>query len=166
MTSYFEYIKNFTTPVNENKKSLDKFYKMATLDKAMSLKIDNPKLTKKEVAKSLSISERTLQRYSNDINESMFAKKKIKTKFNPQKCEHCEFISKNKAGLMAHERSKHLELLTKKIAEEKNERSSKESVSIQKVENKKTKVDKIKKGKIKEIIGNGEFNLDEELDKV
>lgn len=78
MASFIEYTKNYTSPVNGNMRTLGNFYKMAMIDKAMNIKTENPKMTKKDIAKNLDVSERTLQRYSNDIIETMFEKKKIK----------------------------------------------------------------------------------------
>ena len=127
MASFLEYTKNYTSPVNENMRTLGNFYKMAMIDKAMSLKTENPKMTKKDIAKSLVVSERTLQRYSNDINETMFQKKKVKTIFNPQKCEYCDFIAKNKSGVKAHERSKHLEEITNKKCVDKKETTTRQN---------------------------------------
>jgi hypothetical protein len=151
MASFLEYTKNYTSPVNENMRTLGNFYKMAMIDKAMSMKTENPKMTKKDIAKSLDVSERTLQRYSNDINETMFQKKKVKTIFNPQKCEYCDFIAKNKSGVKAHERSKHLEEITNKKCVEK------ETTKIQK----QTKSDRSKK---KEKVGYGIMQCDTEFD--
>ena len=88
-------------------KSLNDFYKVATLSNALNLKLENPKMTKKDVAKNLHISERTLQRYSSDINKEVFQKKKVKNSYNPQNCTYCQFISKSKSGLSAHIRTKH-----------------------------------------------------------
>lgn len=93
----------------ENLKSLNSFYKAAFLEKALSYKLDNPKMTKKNIAKNLNISERTLSRYSIDVNEEVFQKKTIKIINDSQTCNYCEFVSKNKAGLSAHSRIKHKE---------------------------------------------------------
>ena len=93
----------------ENPKTVNSFYKAAYLEKALSYKLDNPKMSKKNIAKNLNLSERTLSRYSSDINEEVFQKKTIKLIDDPQTCSYCNFVSKNKAGLSAHSRNRHKE---------------------------------------------------------
>ena len=94
--------------INENVNSLNTFYKVAMLDKALSLKLENPKMNKQEVANNLNISLKTLSRYSDDLNEQVFKNRKRKNNYNPQKCFYCDFNTKNKPGLTAHIRCKHL----------------------------------------------------------
>ena len=90
---------------------LNQIVKRGIMFKAASAKIANPKETKKNIAKSLNVSERTLQRYANDLNFTSFKKNKATTHFEPSKCLYCSFVAKNKSGLGAHTRSKHLEEL-------------------------------------------------------
>ena len=90
---------------------LNQIVKRGIMFKAASAKIANPKETKKNIAKSLNVSERTLQRYANDLNFTSFKKNKTTSHFDPIKCLYCSFIAKNKSGLGAHTRSKHLKEL-------------------------------------------------------
>jgi len=106
--SFLQYSMNNNHGVDT--RSLNTFYKLATLDRALSIKLDNPKTTKKDVAKQLNISEKTLQRYSSEINEEVFQKRKQKTSFKPSKCHSCDFVSKNTAGMLAHTRAKHIDV--------------------------------------------------------
>jgi hypothetical protein len=100
----FKFFEMITTPDLD----LNQIVKKGIMLKAASAKINNPKETKKNIAKSLNVSERTLQRYASDLNFIDFKKNKTKTHFEPVKCLYCDFIAKNKGGLGAHTRSKHL----------------------------------------------------------
>jgi hypothetical protein len=116
---------------------LNQIVKRGIMFKAASAKIANPKETKKNIAKSLNVSERTLQRYANDLNFTSFKKNKTTSHFEPIKCLYCSFIAKNKSGLGAHTRSKHLEELAKvsqnrtKVSEtEKKKKKKKEELGL------------------------------------
>jgi hypothetical protein len=112
---------NFFEMITSPDFDLNQIVKRGIMFKAASAKISNPKETKKNIAKSLNVSERTLQRYANDLNFTSFKKNKATTHVYivlllPKirvKCLYCSFIAKNKSGLAAHTRSKHLEALAK-----------------------------------------------------
>ena len=108
--SFLEYTKNFISPVNQKVTNISDFNKLAILDKFSTLKIENPKLTKKEIAKQLGVSDRTLLRYATELGENIYQKRNSKRCLNPSKCSNCDFIAKNKTGLQAHIRSKHLHI--------------------------------------------------------
>ncbi len=106
--SFLEYTKNYTSPVNKHITNITDFNKLAILDKVSSLKIANPKITKKEISKQVGISDRSLLRFSNDLGENIYQKRKIKKILDPSNCSECDFIAKNKTGLQSHFRSKHV----------------------------------------------------------
>lgn len=106
--SFLEYTKNFTTPVNQNVSNITSFNKLAILDRVSTLKIENPKITKKELSIYIGLSGKTLSRYSEDLGENICKKKSYKKNLIPSPCDECDFIAKNKAGLQAHHRAKHL----------------------------------------------------------
>ena len=149
--SFLEYTKNLTSPVNQKVTNISDFNKMAILDKVSTLKIDNPKLTKKEIAKQVGVSDRTLLRYATELGENVYQKRNSKRFLEPSQCPNCEFIAKNKTGLQAHIRSKHL------FKNRQNQKTSLTTVQEQNPDLRENKISNIiKRNKNKEKVGYGE----------
>lgn len=145
----------FFEMISSSELDLNQLVKKGIMFKAASAKIANPKETKKNIAKSLNVSERTLQRYASDLNFTTFKKHKPTSHFTPIKCLYCSFIAKNKSGLGAHTRSRHLEELASTTQNQPTVTdfgSKKET---------KKKRDPLKNKEVKESIGLGKVDEEE-----
>ena len=144
---------------------LNQIVKRGIMFKAASAKIANPKETKKNIAKSLNVSERTLQRYATDLNFTSFKKNKPTTHLEPTKCFYCSFIAKNKSGLAAHTRSKHLEELANRTTLSDNTKDNSASLKKKETKNKREPLRRPLHLKNKEKLGLGKEEEEEEKEE-
>ena len=92
-------------PISDLSQNISQSFKLSLLKKYYSFKLENPKLTQKEICDKLNISTSTFGRHINDIegkSPSKYLKsKKETTNFN-MICEICQKSCKNQHGLNSH----------------------------------------------------------------
>lgn len=153
----------FKTKYANNDLTFDECFKLNILNKAMKLKLDNPRISNKEIGKQLKISSKELVKFSSANNDTLFVKITKKTVSDPQQCCYCDFIGKNISGIKTHIRLKH----KKEIAKQSYEINTSGNVLETSGNTPKTKANNLKhRNKKQEKLGLGEEITDDELNKI
>ena len=92
-------------PISDLSQNISQSFKLTLLKNYYSLKLENPKLTQKEICHKLNISPSTFGRHINDIegkSPSKYLKPKKETTNYNVICEICQKSCKNHNGLNSH----------------------------------------------------------------
>ena len=92
-------------PINDLSQNISQSFKLSLLNKYYSIKLENPKLTQKEICNKLGFSTSTFGRHINDIESkspSKYLKPKKETPNYNLICEICQKSCKNQHGLNSH----------------------------------------------------------------
>ena len=148
--TFLEYTKHYSEPSFVTGYETDKIYAIDIINRAMNLKLDNPRITKKEISKKLKISKEKLNNFALEVENRTLAPRRMRT-INAT-CDECDFKTVSTQALVLHKKIHNkskdcinkIKSIHKPISENKKIGENKEKFSLKKYREEKCKEEKCK----------------------